>query len=117
MPLPLRPRRVDSDGCRRQGATTTPLGGRDDQQLVGPRGTPGARTPQAGELACRVDAVAADTRQSIACWCCRSFPGGGRQVHRSAEPTTTVGLDIADDDDHDRIVGKDRPDIVEHLTQ
>ena len=50
-----------------------------------------------------------DARQPIAFRFGGGFPDAGGEVHATADVATAVGLDVADDQDEDGVVGEDRP--------
>ncbi len=63
------------------------------------------------------DVVERDTGQSIALRLGRRFPDALGEADAAADPATPIGLDVADDEDDDRVVGQDRAQSGEDLAQ
>ena len=78
---------------------------------------PGLVAPQLRHLAEGGDVVERDARQSIALRLGGLFPGALGEPDAALDAPPAVGLDVADDQDDDRVVGKDRTQAGEDVAQ
>ena len=112
-----RPAPVDVERRPGEGPAAARLGRAEDEDAVGLRGPPGLVAPQLGHLANGCDVVERDPGELVALRLGSGDPGPLGQADPAADVPPAVGLDIADDEDHDRVVGEDRPQAGEDVAQ
>src|SRR6478752_1421231 len=114
---PWRPGPVDVGAGAGERASAAGLGRAEDEEAVGLRGAAGLAAPQLRHLADGRDIVESHAGESIALGLGGVLPDALGEPDAAPDPSTAIGLDVADHQHHHRVVRERRAQTGRDVAQ